>query len=212
MIRAFVRFFLRALYHPLAGIYDPVSWVVSAGQWRQWQVAALPYVRGPRVLEIAHGTGHMLQALRAAGLAPVGVDESPAMGALAQRLNPEISLTRARVQALPFPSAHFDTLLSTFPTEFIVDPRAIAEFGRVLKPGGALVCVPSAQLIGPGVLDSFARWLFRVTGQAAPEAIQAEVWAQWVERYAAQGFAARVEQVALPRSVVTVLIATRPER
>ncbi len=151
----------------------------------------------------------MLKALRAAGLAPIGMDESPAMGALAQRLNPHIRLTRARVQALPFPSAYFDTLLSTFPTEFIVDPSAIAEFARVLKPGGALVCVPAAQIIGPGVLDNFARWLFRVTGQAAPEAVQAHLLQYWLDRYAAQGFAARVEQVALPRSVVTVLIAVR---
>jgi ubiquinone/menaquinone biosynthesis C-methylase UbiE len=172
----FLRFAFRLLYYELAFTYDWVSWFVSMGQWRSWQRAALPHLRGQHILEIAHG--------------------------LAQR----IPLARGRVQALPFADHAFDSLLATFPTEFIVDPAAIAEFHRVLRPGGALVFVPAAQITGLGLNDRFADWLFRVTGQAAHD-----WYAPLLQRYAEHGFTAHIERVRLPRSVVTVVVVERSE-
>ncbi len=204
----FLRFAFRLLYNELAFTYDWVSWFVSMGQWRSWQRAALPHLRGQRILEIAHGTGNLLLELRALGFAPTGIDLSPTMGRIARRklrahgLAHHIPVARGRVQALPFADHAFDSLLATFPTEFIVDPAAIAEFHRVLRPGGALVFVPAAQITGLGLPDRFADWLFRVTGQAAHE-----WYAPLLQRYAEHGFTARVERLRLPRSVVTIVIA-----
>jgi ubiquinone/menaquinone biosynthesis C-methylase UbiE len=113
-----------------------------------------------------------------------------------------VPLVRARVQALPFAAASFPSLVATFPTEFIVDPAAIAEFQRVLQPGGVIVSVPVARLTGPAPLERLAQWLFRVTGQSS------ETWfAPLTGRYAAAGFAARIERVRLPRSEVVVIVA-----
>jgi ubiquinone/menaquinone biosynthesis C-methylase UbiE len=180
------------------------------GQWRSWGRSALPHLRGQRILEIAHGTGNLLLDLTALGFAPVGIDLSAAMGAITKRklrargLFGRIPLARGRVQALPFANATFDSVLATFPTEFIIDPSAIAEFHRALKPGGVLVCVPSARIIGPGLPDRFAAWLFRVTGQAA-----GDWYAPILQRYHAHGFTAHTESVTLPRSIVTLLIAQK---
>jgi ubiquinone/menaquinone biosynthesis C-methylase UbiE len=200
------------LYNQLAWSYDLVSWTVSMGQWRSWQRAALPYLRGRRVLEVAHGTGNMLLDLLWSGRAPVGLDLSAAMSRLARRkLRRAASgdalpapLVRGHVEALPFATGSFESLLATFPTEFVGHPLAVREFHRVLAPGGALVCVPAAQITGAALADRWAAWLFRVTGQSS------ETWFRpLAERYTGAGFRARLEQVRLPRSTVMVLVAEK---
>ncbi len=209
-MRTLLRLVYRLLYYEMAWTYDWVSGLVSMGQWRAWQRAALPYLRGRTILEIAHGTGNMLLDLKALGFAPMGIDFSPVMGRLARRkllargLAEAIPLARARVQAFPFPTGTFDSLLTTFPTEFIVDPWVIREFHRVLRAGGTLVCVPGARITGLGLPDRFANWLFRVTGQS-PTGWHTPL----LNRYREAGFAARVEFVPLPRSVVSVIIAEK---
>ena len=207
MLRKLLLFAFRLLYNELAWTYDLVSWSVSIGQWRSWQRAALPYLRGHRILEIAHGTGNMLLDLAALGFEPMGLDLSPAMGHIARRKirskGLDLPLTRGRVQALPFESNSFPSILSTFPAEFIASPSALAEFHRVLQPGGVMVIVPLAFITGPARLDRFADWLFRVTGQAGD-------WhTQLNDSYTAAGFSARAERIRLPRSVVIVIIAEK---
>jgi ubiquinone/menaquinone biosynthesis C-methylase UbiE len=48
---------------------------------------------------------------------------------------------RGRVQALPFDDRCCDTVVSTFPTPYIMEDAALSEIARVLKPGGMLVVV-----------------------------------------------------------------------
>ncbi|MGD1994820.1 MAG: hypothetical protein PVI59_16625, partial [Anaerolineae bacterium] len=57
---AFVRVFFRLLYNQCAWTYDLVAWVVSLGQWNAWGRTAMPHLSGGRVLELAHGAGHLL--------------------------------------------------------------------------------------------------------------------------------------------------------
>jgi ubiquinone/menaquinone biosynthesis C-methylase UbiE len=214
-MRRLLLFVFSLLYNQLAWSYDLVSWTVSAGQWRSWQRAALPYLRGRLVLEIGHGTGNLLLDLISLGFQPVGLDLSPAMGRMASRKLKRrlglselpVPLVRGRVEALPFAAESFPSLLSTFPAEFFVQPQVIAEYYRVLQPGGVLVCIPAAQITGPAFFDRWAAALFRATGQAG---------GGWFERvvalYTAAGFRARLELVRLPRSQVFVIIAERPAR
>jgi ubiquinone/menaquinone biosynthesis C-methylase UbiE len=61
--RRAVKLGFHLLYHQFAFTYDAVAWFVSLGQWQAWGQAALKRVRGPRVLEIGHGPGHLLIAL-----------------------------------------------------------------------------------------------------------------------------------------------------
>lgn len=211
-----VRFGFRLLYNELAWTYDLVSWLVSFGTWRSWQRAALPFVQGPDVLEIGHGPGHMLLALWQAGHRVVGVDLSPYMGRQAQkRLAGAVPLIQGDVMALPIATAVFNTVLATFPTEYVVDPATLLSVGRVLRENGRFVIIPEAHLTGTGWLTRFIEWLYAITGQRqGPFATAADgdwpahpVWQKFTERFTAAGFHLEREQISLRRSAVTILIA-----
>ncbi len=146
------------LYHS-----PPLYWLAStipfAGQWRTWQRLALPRLRGRDVLEIGCGPGWLLGDMLAAGYQCHAVDASPQMvraaqATLARRKLPHDAATvqLARVQALPFPDAAFDCVVSTFPAPYIADPTNLREIARVLRPGGRLVIVEGASLVPRGPL------------------------------------------------------------
>lgn len=172
--RALLRLFFRLLYNEFAWAYDLVSWAVSLAEWQAWVRTSVAHLAGERVLELAHGPGHLLVAMATRGLQPVGLDQSPAMGRLARRRLKQarlmIPLVRARAQALPFPDAQFDSVVSTFPTEFIAEQSTLCEVARILRPGGRLVVVMWARLSERGLISRFLIWLYRVTGQAGPVA------------------------------------------
>lgn len=213
-----VRFGFRLLYNELAWAYDVVSWLVSLGEWRAWQRAALPFVAGRDVLELGHGPGHMLLGLQNARFDVVGLDLSSAMGRLAQtRTQRTVPLVRGRGQNLPFGTAVFDTVLATFPTEYIVDPATLAAVARVLRANGRFVIVPEGHLTGRGPLRSFIAWLFTITGQrpsvAQPVWSVEAVWQPYLARFSAAGFQVRFRQINLARSQVTVIVAAKaPEQ
>jgi ubiquinone/menaquinone biosynthesis C-methylase UbiE len=140
-----------SLYGPFAWAYDWVSKTFFLGQWGAWQRSAIPHLTGKRVLEVGMGTGNMQIALTQAGYEAWGVDLSAQMlrqaTAKARRHRlPPTRMLRAAANALPFPAGYFDSTVSTFPSEYISDPRTLSELRRVLKPGGRVVVVPGAWL------------------------------------------------------------------
>jgi ubiquinone/menaquinone biosynthesis C-methylase UbiE len=173
---AFVRLFFRLLYSEFAWTYDLVAWAVSSGHWKAWGRAAIPYLTShpqrARVLELAHGPGHLLAAMVERDLVPVGLDLSRHMGCLARhrlrRAGQSVPLVRARAQALPFRDGCFDSAVAAFPTEFILDPATLRATARVLRSGGRLVVVAWARLTGCDPLSRFIGWLYQVTGQGEP--------------------------------------------
>jgi len=203
----FVRTFFRLLYGPFAWTYDLVAWLVSWGQWTAWGRVALQALRGPMVLELGHGPGHLLVAMARRGLTPVGLDLSPQMGRLARRrlrrAGTRVPLVRARAQALPFRDGSFSDVVATFPTEFIVAPRTVREIVRVLAPDGGIAVVASAWLTGGDPLSRFLEWLYRITGQRGPLPEGSEaVWAE-------SGLALQARWVSLRRSQVLLITGTR---
>src|SRR5437868_2620777 len=83
-----LRFGFRLLYNEMAFTYDLVSWIVSLGEWRSWQRAALKHLNAPpgsRILEVAHGTANLQLDLRAQGYDSIGLDLSKYMGQIARR-------------------------------------------------------------------------------------------------------------------------------
>jgi ubiquinone/menaquinone biosynthesis C-methylase UbiE len=204
------------LYNQMAWSYDLVSWLVSLGQWRDWQGAGVAFLMGQDVLELAHGPGHMLVALKSADFHITGFDLSPSMSRMAQRrlrkAGLDVPLVRGRAETLPFASAVFDSILATFPAQFIVMPETLAALYRALRPGGRLVIVPEAHLTGGGPLTRFIEFLFAITGQRqagtgdhAPSAL----WQRAGERFERAGFAVTIEQVKLEKSIVTVVVAQK---
>ncbi len=139
------------LYRELAWSYDSVSWLVSLGAWTRWRATALPHVRGDRILEIGFGTGALLATLAEQYDFVVGLELSSAMHMQSARKLARLGLAVPRLQAptqqMPFVAGTFDTIISTFPSNYIVNPATLRECERVLcpptatQPGGRLVVV-----------------------------------------------------------------------
>ena len=203
----FLRLFFRLLYNELAWTYDMVAWLVSLGRWRAWGRTTLSHLRGSRILELGHGPGHLLDALEKRGFEPLGVDLSARMGRQARarlkRAEAKTPLVRARAQALPFQAASFDSVVATFPTDYIIDPRTLSQVQRLLKPKGRLVVAAAVRFEGEGVLSRFLAWLYDVTGQGEPHPDA------FSSRFANAGLSLQTEWEEVGDSEVMVVIADR---
>lgn len=204
-----VAFGFRLLYNEMAFTYDAVSYVVSLGDWRQWQLAPLmflPAAAQGRVLELAHGTGHLQQALHEGGYQTVGYDLSGAMGRIArarlQRVGAGSQLVQGRAQTLPFADHQFAAIACTFPTSFIADPRTLSECWRVLAPKGMLVIVLNGVLSGNSPVKKAIDGAYRVTGQGDASGIQ-----PFTDHLAAAGFMASIETVASRHGYAQLIVA-----
>src|SRR5918998_2023283 len=114
---------------------------------------------GWRVLDVATGSGNAAIAAARLGCDVVGVDYVPALlergreRAAAEGL--EVELLEGDAEALPFPDASFDAVLSVFGSMFAPDhERAAAELLRVCRPGGTIAL---ASWTPDGFLGDFFR-------------------------------------------------------
>ncbi|MEE9216519.1 MAG: class I SAM-dependent methyltransferase [Anaerolineales bacterium] len=207
IFRSLLQLFFRQFYTTLAWSYDIVARIVSVGQWNDWVRSILEPFPARPILEIAHGPGHLLLELNLRRGNAFGVDASRQMCRMAShrlKRNGHVSkVVQGRAQALPFPPETFATLLSTFPTEFILDPGSLTEAHRTLQLEGQYRIVPMAEIRGPSLLDRMAGWLFRVTWQYV------ELPTSWTQPISDAGFHVRREDVLLSRSRVIRIIATR---
>jgi SAM-dependent methyltransferase len=142
-------------------LYRFASTIPFAGQWRVWQRLVLPRLHGHDILELGCGLGDLLADMSEAGYACLAVEHSSQMVDAARetlqrrKLSEKASVIRGSAQHLPFSNASFDTVVSTFPSEYIYDPDTIAEVERVLRPGGRLIVVEGANLLPIGFLQPF---------------------------------------------------------
>jgi len=140
-------------------LYRFASTVPFAGQWRDWQRLVLPRLRGHDVLELGCGLGDLLADMLAAGYNCRAVEHSPQMVAAARetlqrrKVGVNTTVIQGSAQGLPFSDASFDTVVSTFPTEYIYESDTIAEVARVLRPGGQLIVIEGANLLPIGFLQ-----------------------------------------------------------
>lgn len=207
-LSTFLKIFFNLLYHQFAWAYDIVAATVSLGKWKKWVLATVPYLEGPRVLEIGHGPGHLMCALTGLGIQVAGLDESRQMGRQAYRRLRRVvefpALTNGYAQSLPFASSTFHQVVATFPPEFILDPNTISEVYRVLTPGGSLVVLPMAWITGSLLLERLAAWLFNVTGQT-------QEWDDGLMApYLQTGFIIKVERQSLISSAIILVHARKP--
>jgi ubiquinone/menaquinone biosynthesis C-methylase UbiE len=142
-------------------LYRFASTVPFAGQWRVWQRLVLTCMYGNDVLELGCGLGDLLADMIEAGYNCRAIEQSPEMVAAARetlyrrKVGEKNTVLQGSAQHLPFSDASFDTVVSTFPTEYIYDPDTIAEVERVLRPGGRLIVVEGANLLPIGFLQPF---------------------------------------------------------
>lgn len=147
-----------------ANRYDWLVTMVTFGRERSFRerlLAPAHLALGESVLDIGCGTGTLAVVAkgRVGTGAVVGIDASPEMIARARRkaakARVDVAFDVAHAQALPFPDAQFDVVLSTVMLHHL--PRAgredaVREVRRVLKPGGRFLAVDFAKSSGKGLL------------------------------------------------------------
>jgi ubiquinone/menaquinone biosynthesis C-methylase UbiE len=210
LISGFLRIFFRLLYHSFAWTYDAVAWIVSLGRWTAWISSAMPFIQGPHVLELGHGPGHLQVDLARQGIFAFGLDESRQMGRQAFfriKKFTQPKLIRSRAENLPFPDATFDTVVATFPTEYIALPATLHEISRVLEPGGRLVILLAAWISGKSLLEKAAAFLFKITGQVPSADTHFQ---NLLQPFLAAGYLSRLEWIEQHSSRLLLVIAEKP--
>lgn len=148
---------------PVARLFDQVSRVYDTRLlqtlvYRPAQDLALRRLRAAgskRVLDVGCGTGifttRMLEEL---GAEVVGCDLSEGMLAKARKRSSDVGWTRGDVTRLPLRDASVDAIVCTEAFHFFDQPTALAEFHRVVRPGGlVLVAMINPRTdIGSGLL------------------------------------------------------------
>lgn len=155
------------MFSAIAGSYDLNNRLHSLGRDRAWRRSAVRMADvqpGDVVLDVACGTGDLSMAFAEAGAARVvGVDFTFEMLRHAQvKAAGDARLTYAAGDAmrLPVADASVDIVSIAFGIRNVADPAAaVAEFHRVLRPGGRLIVLefdtPRQPLLRAGYLFYF---------------------------------------------------------
>ncbi len=191
--------YVRAMFGRIASRYDRANhWLsLSVDRYWRWRAArslerllespappVRPLERRRRVLDLCCGTGDLTLALlaRGRGWEVIGSDFTHEMLLLArakadQRRQSGARWLEADAMRLPFADFSADAIATAFGFRNLADYRAaLAEFFRLLRPGGVLAILefsePSLPLLGPlyawyfhRILPALGGW---ITGSADP--------------------------------------------
>jgi demethylmenaquinone methyltransferase / 2-methoxy-6-polyprenyl-1,4-benzoquinol methylase len=156
---------IAGMFDAIAGRYDLLNHVLSAGidrRWRARAVQSLQLTGRERVLDLCTGTGDLaIAAVRAQPSAArvVGVDFSSAMLSVGEQklkkaqLDARIAMVRGDAACIPVADQSVDAVTIGFGIRNVENmDGACAELHRVLKPGGRLAilefAVPTVPVFG----------------------------------------------------------------
>ena len=163
---------VRAMFDRIAGVYDRMNAVMTAGLDRRWRARAADLAAvgpGDRVLDVATGTGDM--ALELAGrVAPggevVGSDFAEAMLERARAKavgRADVSFEWGDALALDHPDDAFAAATVGFGARNFADlHRGLAEMARVVRPGGRVVVLEITTPRTPPLSWFYGLWFDRV--------------------------------------------------
>lgn len=156
------------------------------------------------MLELGHGPGHLQKELLDRGRSVIGLDESVQMGRMThRRIGPSSKLIRGLAQSLPFADESFDSVLATFPSEYIFDPPTLKEVRRCLRKGGPLIVLPFAWPKSRALA-----WLYRITGEVPADGI-ATLSERIRKPFSEAGFHTKIQMVEVKSSSLMIVIAER---
>ncbi len=168
---------VRAMFDRIAGLYDRLNTVMTAGLHHEWRRRAgeLAGLRpGDRALDVATGTGDLAFELArrvAPGGRVIGADFSEGMLEIARlkagrRDGPDqadITFEYANALSLPFGNGEFDAVTVGFGVRNFSDlERGLRELVRVVRPGGRIVVLEITTPQRPPLSTFFSLWFDRV--------------------------------------------------
>ena len=157
---------VRAMFDRIAGVYDVMNTIMTAGLHHQWRTRAVDLARvgpGTRALDVATGTGDLAIELAARGGDVVGSDFSEGMLARARTKAPGLTWEQADAMALPYPDDAFDAATVGFGARNFGDlSQGVREMVRVVKPGGRVVILEITTPQKPPLSSFFSLWFDRV--------------------------------------------------
>src|SRR4051794_31125282 len=153
------------MFDRIAGVYDRMNSVMTAGMHHAWRERAVDLARvgpGSRALDVATGTGDLAIALSRRGAVVVGLDFSEGMLELARNKAPALRFEQGDALALPYADGEFDAVTVGFGARNFADlPRGLAEMARVVKPGGRVVVLEITTPQRPPLSWFFRLWFDR---------------------------------------------------
>ena len=158
---------VRAMFDRIAGLYDRMNSVMTAGLHHEWRRRAADLADlspGDRALDVATGTGDLALEL-AARVAPggevVGIDFAEKMLELAHAKAGEtnVRFETGNALALDFPDGAFDAATVGFGARNFSDlDLGLAEMARVVRPGGRVVVLEITTPRRPPLSTFFELW------------------------------------------------------
>lgn len=160
---------VRAMFDRIAGVYDVMNGVMTAGMHHRWRARAVELAQvgpGSRVLDVATGTGDLALALFG-GVMPggevVGCDFADEMLARARAKVPGARFDWADALDLPYVDDEFDAATVGFGARNFGDlERGIAELARVVRPGGRVVILELTQPSREPLAAFYRAWFDRL--------------------------------------------------
>jgi demethylmenaquinone methyltransferase/2-methoxy-6-polyprenyl-1,4-benzoquinol methylase len=165
---------VRAMFDRIAGFYDVMNSVMTAGLHHTWRRRAVDLAQvgpGDRVLDVATGTGDLaLELARRAGPdgTVVASDFSEEMLARARVKSPDpgsaaVTFEWGNALELPYADGEFAAATVGFGARNFSDlDRGLREMTRVVRPGGRVVVLEITTPTRPPLSTFYRLWFDRV--------------------------------------------------
>jgi demethylmenaquinone methyltransferase / 2-methoxy-6-polyprenyl-1,4-benzoquinol methylase len=160
---------VRAMFDRIAGFYDVMNTVMTAGLHHRWRARAADLAAleaGDSALDVACGTGDLAIELsrRVGGDGEViGSDFAQEMLERARVKAPTLQWDLGNALDLPYASDRFDAATVGFGARNFSDlDRGLAEMARVVKPGGRVVVLEITTPRKPPLSTFYSLWFDRI--------------------------------------------------
>ncbi len=160
---------VRAMFDRIAGVYDLMNSVMTAGlhhRWRERAADLAALAPGGKALDVATGTGDLaVELARRVGPAGtvVGSDFSEAMLERAREKSGAVRWEWANALDLSYADDEFDAATVGFGARNFTDlDRGLAEMARVVRPGGRVVILEITTPQKPPLSTFFSIWFDKV--------------------------------------------------